>query len=180
MCRCPEVKFSDNCRLWSPTSAATDLRFTCMSNIDLKSGFHQVLQDEDSRALTAFSFYGYVYQLRDVPFGLKMSMAGFIRNVWQVLEDMLLVGYCEIKISSAITYCLRQIINITKEYLYCDTKLSVHLDLIFRLTSLPLLCYCGAVFTNPSKVYFQSYILIISFRLSVAMGYFYLLLVVHL
>lgn len=55
--------------------------------IDLAHGFHQVLLSEESRPLTAFSYFDH-YQFKRLPFGLKGSPATFQRLINNVLSGI--------------------------------------------------------------------------------------------
>lgn len=58
------------------------------SVIDLKSGFHQIEVDPDSRAKTAFSTPNYHLEFTRLPFGLKNSPATFQRLMDNILRGI--------------------------------------------------------------------------------------------
>lgn len=61
-----------------------------MTSLDLTSGFHQVPLARDSRKYTAFLYNGRNYEYCMVPFGLRVSVAEFIRALDLVLGKDLL------------------------------------------------------------------------------------------
>ena len=58
------------------------------STIDLRSSFHQIKLDENSKKYTGFMFQGESYQYCNMPFGLQSSMSGLIKVVNKVLKEV--------------------------------------------------------------------------------------------
>ena len=71
--------------------------------LDLRTGFHQLLLDEESRPLTAFSVQGGLWEFCRVQFGLKNGPTYFQQSMVSVLGG--LVGQvCEIFIDDIVVY----------------------------------------------------------------------------
>lgn len=64
-------------------------RAKLFSNIDLESGFHQILIRESDREKTAFSLNGAKYEFVRMPFGLKNAPSIFQRCVDDILRPYL-------------------------------------------------------------------------------------------
>jgi len=60
-----------------------------MSRLDLKMGFTQILLDEESRPITAFSTVNGHYQCKRLPMGLKSAPAIFVRAVGLALASVI-------------------------------------------------------------------------------------------
>lgn len=73
------------------------------SIIDLKSGFHQIEMDPDSRAKTAFSTPNYHLEFNRLPFGLKNSPATFQRLMDNILRGVA-NEYCCVYLDDIIVY----------------------------------------------------------------------------
>jgi hypothetical protein len=58
-----------------------------ITSLDLSCAFLQVPLKKESRQWTAFQFQGKVYQFQSVPFGMKNSLAAFIRAIEKVFGD---------------------------------------------------------------------------------------------
>lgn len=77
---------------------------TCFTKLDVQSAFHQILLEEKSRHLTAFSTTYNHYQYRTVPFGLQSAPVAWLytigrilqkfinRNLFTYMDDIVLVG----------------------------------------------------------------------------------------
>lgn len=61
----------------------------CFSIMDLKSGFHQVMVDEDSVKYTSFVTPHGQYEYTRMPFGLKNGPAVFQRFITSILDDLI-------------------------------------------------------------------------------------------
>ena len=63
------------------------------SSLDLKSGYWQILVDENSIVITAFSTTEGHYEFIRLPFGLKNAPGDFSRIMQQVVEDLKFLDY---------------------------------------------------------------------------------------
>jgi len=72
------------------------------STFDCKSGFWQVLLDEESQLLTAFTCPDGHYQWKVVPFGLKQAPSIFQRHMQNALRG--LENYCTVYVDDIIVF----------------------------------------------------------------------------
>lgn len=87
------------------------------SLIDLKSGFHQVNLDEDSRKYTAFVTASGQYEYKKVPFGLCNGPAVFTRFINHVLKPLLREKLIQVYIDDILlgTETIEEHLRILKE-----------------------------------------------------------------
>ncbi len=58
------------------------------ATLDMREAYFQIILDEDSRDLTAFSDGGTLYRFRRLPFGLSCSPAIFTRHMATLLSPL--------------------------------------------------------------------------------------------
>ena len=67
-------------------------KYTVFSSLDLKSAYHQLEIDENSKEYTGFEAGGKLWQFRRLPFGLRNAVAGFQRCIDKFISDNKLEG----------------------------------------------------------------------------------------
>jgi hypothetical protein len=87
--------------IWDILEMLKGKRF--IAKLDLRSGYHQFVIDEDSRSLTTFRTSKGVYRFKRIPFGLKVAPAFFQKTMLDVLGT--LVGRaCAVYIDDIIVF----------------------------------------------------------------------------
>ena len=66
--------------------------FSFFSKIDMRSGFFQLLFDDDTKDLPSFGWNGTLYRFRRAPFGLRQLPAKFCGVMLQQLQQAGLMG----------------------------------------------------------------------------------------
>ena len=87
--------------IWDILEMLKEKKF--IAKLDLRSGYHQFVIDEESRSLTTFRTSKGVFRFKRIPFGLKMAPAFFQKTMLDVLGT--LVGrVCAVYIDDIIVF----------------------------------------------------------------------------
>ena len=78
--------------------------FSFFSKIDMRSGFFQLLLDEDTKDLTSFWWNGTLYRFRRAPFGLRQLPAIFCGVMPQQLQQAGLMGCTKCYVDDIVVY----------------------------------------------------------------------------
>jgi site-specific DNA-cytosine methylase len=103
----PQNKGTDTIMHALPLPEAIFRRFgkaRFFSKLDMRSGFHQLVLDEDSQLRTAFWWGGELWCYTRLPFGLKNSSAIFQRVMDTVLTEAGLAGFASAFVDDVIVW----------------------------------------------------------------------------